>query len=202
MIVIGVPVDKNYTIDVRTAAYCSAEATRPGVQWGYAASREAGVGRSTFAYNALKNSAVTHLYFMDSDVVPPNGALEKLLAHDLPIVAGIYPMNVNGEDAWSFKMDGKSYTKTYGGWCNRRIPLPDELISANAIGGSTLLIEREVFDKLERPWFKIVYKAIDEDGRAYDEGEDEYFSRIAIEAGYKIMVDPTVICKHFNYGEL
>ena len=48
MVVIGVPVDKDFTIDVRTAAYCSAEAMRPGVTWGYVASREAGVGRSTY----------------------------------------------------------------------------------------------------------------------------------------------------------
>jgi len=202
MIVIGVPVDKNYTIDVRTAAYCSAEAANPDVKWGYVSSREAGVGRSTFAYYALKDPNVTHLYFMDSDVVPPPNTLQKLLAHDLPIVAGIYPMNVNGKRAWSFKMDGEADTKVYGDWLRRDLVLPDGLINAVAIGGSTLLIKREVFEKLERPWFKIVYKAIDEEGRAYDEGEDEYFSRIAREAGYKIMVDPTIICKHYNYGEL
>ena len=198
MIVIGVPVDKDHTIDVRTAAYCSAEAMRHGVTWGYVASREAGVGRSTFAYYALKDSDVTHLYFMDFDVVPPNGALQKLLSHNIPIVAGIYPMNVNGEKAWSFK-DGNN--EIYGGW-RRWGKMPDGLMKATAIGGSTLLVKREVFEKLKRPWFKIVYKAIDEEGHAYDEGEDEYFSRIVREAGYEIMVDPKIICKHFNYGEI
>ena len=54
MIIICVPVPKDFSIDVRTAAYCSAEAVRPGVKWGYVSSREAGVGRSTFAYYALK----------------------------------------------------------------------------------------------------------------------------------------------------
>ncbi len=199
MIAIGVPVDKNYTIDVRTAAYCSAEAMRPGVRWGYVASREAGVGRSTFAYFALKDPDVTHLYFMDSDVIPPNGTLQKLLDHNLPIVAGIYPMNVNGETAWSFK-DGK--VEVYGGWRRKGSPLSDGLMDATAIGGSALLIKREVFEKLKRPWFLITYKPIDDEGRCYDYGEDEYFSKIAIEAGYRIMVDPTIICKHFNYGEI
>ena len=200
MIVIGVPVDKNHKIDVRTAAYCSAEAMRPGVKWGYVRSREAGVGRSTFAYYALKDPKVTHLYFVDSDVVPPPNTLQKLLAHDLPIVAGIYPMNVNREKAWSFKTDGGS--KVYGDWRRWGTKLSDGLMEATAIGGSTLLVKREVFAKLERPWFLIVYKPIDEEGRCYDYGEDEYFSKIAIEAGYNIMVDPTIICKHFNYGEI
>lgn len=202
MIVIGVPVDKDFKIDVRTAAYCSAEAMRPGVQWSYVSSREAGVGRSTFAYLALKDPDVTHLYFMDSDVVPPNGTLQKLLDHDLPIVAGICPMNVNGEKAWSFKADGEPDTKVYGGWRRKGSELPDSLMKTIAIGGSTLLVKREVFEKLERPWFLITYKPIDEKGCCYDEGEDEYFSRIAIEVGYDIMIDPTIICKHYNYKEL
>ena len=38
--------------------------------------------------------------------------------------------------------------------------------------------------------------------RCYDEGEDEYFSRLAREAGYELMVDPTIICEHYNYGSL
>ena len=161
MIVIGVPVDKDHKIDVRTAAYCSAEAMRPGVKWGYVASREAGVGRSTFAYFALKGPDVTDLYFVDSDVVPPNGTLQKLLDYDLPIVAGIYPMNVNGVKTWSFKDNDVPETKAYGDWRIWSAPLPDELIEATAVGGSALLIKREVFEKLERPWFKIIYKAID-----------------------------------------
>jgi len=202
MIVIGVPVDKNYTIDVRTAAYCSAEAMCPGVKWGYVASRDAGVGRSTFAHFALKEPDVTHLYFMDSDVVPPPGTLRKLYEYDLPIVAGIYPMNVNGEKAWSFKADGKADSKTYGGWRRQGSLLSGGLMDATAIGGSTLLVKREVFEKLKRPWFLIKYKPIDEEGRCYDYGEDEYFSKIAIEAGYNLKVDPSIICKHYNYKEI
>jgi len=200
MIVIGVPVDKDFRIDARTAAYCSAEAMRPGIKWGYVASREAGVGRSTFAYNVIKNPDVTHLYFIDSDVVPPDNTLQKLRDHDLPIVAGIYPMNVNGQRAWSFKDNDDC--KVYGGWRQRDVPLPEGLIDANVVGGSTLLVKREVFENLERPWFLIVYKPIDENGKCYDYGEDEYFSKIAKEAGYSIKVDPSIICKHYNYKEL
>lgn len=202
MIVIGVPVDKNHMIDVRTAAYCSAESNRSGVKWGYVSSREAGVGRSTFAYYALKDPDVTHLYFMDSDVEPPLGTLNKLLDHDLPIVAGIYPMNVNGERAWSFKAEGEADTKTYGDWRRQGTKLPEGLMNATAVGGSTLLVKREVFEKLERPWFLIVYKPIDKYGRCYDYGEDEYFSKIVIAAGYDIKVDTSIICKHYNYGNL
>lgn len=202
MIVIGVPVDKDHKIDVRTAAYCSAEAMRPGVKWGYVSSREAGVGRSTFGYYALKDSNVTHLYFMDYDVVPPPNTLQKLLGYDLPIVAGIYPMLVNDKLAWSFKVGGDAGGKVGYGWYYLDKSLPKGLTKATAVGGSTLLVKREVFEKIERPWFKMVYKAIDEKGRCYDYAEDEYFSKKVIEAGYDIMVDPTIICDHFNYQSL
>jgi len=193
MIVIGVPVPKDYGIDVRTAAYCSTEASRHDAMWGYVASRDAGVGRSTFIHNVLKSSDVTHLYFMDYDVVPPNGTLQKLLDYNIPIVAGIYKMNTNIR-AWSFK--------TGDNWYSQKEQLPEGLIEATCVGGSTLLMKREVLENLESPCFKIEYRAIDEKGRCYDEGEDEYFSRIAREAGYKLMIDPTIICKHFNYREL
>ena len=202
MIVISVPVDKDHKIDVRTAAYCSAEAMRLGVKWGYVASREAGVGRSTFAYIAKKDPTVTHFYFVDSDVVPPPNTLKKLFDYDLPIVAGIYPMDVNGTICCSYKDNDAPETKGYGGWRLWNCPTKQTLVEATAIGGSTLLVKREVFEKLERPPFKIIYKAIDDEGHAYDEGEDEYFSRIAREAGYRIIVDPTIICKHYNYKEL
>jgi len=193
MIVIGVPVNKDHTIDVRTAAYCSAEAMRPGVTWSYVSSREAGVGRSTLAYFALKDPKVSHLYFVDSDVVPPPNTLQRLMEHDVPIVAGIYPM-LTGRLVWSFK--------TADDWECVREPLPKGLIKATCVGGSTLLVKREVFEKMERPFFQIIYKPVDENGKCYDYGEDEDFSRKAIALGYEIMVDPSVICDHYNYKNL
>ena len=192
-VVIGVPVPMDYMADVRTIAYCSAEATRLGVTWGYVASRDAGVGRSTFAHIALQDPDVTHLYFMDYDVLPPNGALATLLQHDVPIVAGVYRMTTS-PPAWSFKMDDK--------WYGQGSPLPKGPTKVTCVAGSTLLVKREVFEKVPNPPFKIEYRAIDEDGRCYDEGEDEYFSRVAQEAGYDLMIDPSVVCEHFKKGAI
>ena len=192
MIVIGVPVSKDHTIDVRTAAYCAAEAMRPGVTWGYAASRECGVGRSTIVHYALKNPEITHLYFIDSDVVPPDGALQKLLDHDLPVVAGIYRMMTH-EKVWSFKLNH--------GWQSLKEPLPKKLTKVKALS-STVLVKREVLEKMGRSWWMTVYKPIDDEGRCYDLHEDEFFSKRAIEAGFDLIIDPTVICRHYNYGEI
>ena len=192
MIVIGVPVPKDHSIDIRVAAYCMSE-VREGVKWGYCASKECGVGRSTFAFSALQDPGVTHILNIDSDVVPPPGTLQKLLDHDLPIVAGMYPTVVGEKKTWSFKTDG--------GWCERTHVFADlnTLMRVNAIGGSTVLIKREVFERLEQPWFRATYNITNGD---YTEKEDEYFSRKAQEAGYELYVDPSIVCKHFNYGEI
>ena len=190
MIVIGIPVPKDHSIDVRVAAYCSGEA-RPGVKWGYCASRECGVGRSTFANSVLQDPEVTHLFNVDADVVPPHGTLQKLLDYDLPIVAGIYPTVTNGNKTWSFKTEGTAW--------KMRDDLPEGLTEVSTIGGSTVLIKREVFEKLEQPWFRATYNIANGD---YAEKEDEYFSRTARTAGFKLWVDPSIICKHYNYGEI
>ena len=192
MIVIGVPVSKNFSIDVRTAAYCSAEAMHPDVKWGYCSSKECGVGRSMFVHTALCNPNVTHVYNIDSDVVPPDGTLKKLLDYDLPIVAGIYPTITKGNKTWSFKVDGMT------NWRLRNQTMPSNLTEVTAIGGSTVLIKREIFERMEQPWFRASY-GIDGD---YTEKEDEYFSRTARAVGYKLMIDPTIICKHYNYREI
>ena len=192
MIVIGVPVGKNHAIDVRAAAYCSAEAMLPDVKWGYCASKECGVGRSTFVYTALCNPNVTHVFNIDSDVVPPPGTLQKLYDYDLPIVAGIYPTVTAGEKTRSFKTEGDTQ------WRLRSRSLPKGLTGVTTIGGSTVLIKREVFVNLERPWFRASYNDLGD----YSEKEDEYFSRTARAAGYKLYIDPSIVCKHFNYGEI
>jgi hypothetical protein len=191
MIVIGVPVGKSHQIDVRTAAYCSAEAVFPHVKWGYCSSKECGVGRSMFVYTALMNPNVTHVLNIDSDVVPPLGTLQKLCDYDLPIVAGIYPTVTKGKKTWSFKMDDDIRWRLRG-------ELPESLTEVTAIGGSTVLIKREVFEKMERPWFRASYNELGD----YAEKEDEYFSRTARAAGYKLFIDPSIVCKHFNYGEI
>lgn len=191
MIAIGVPVPKNHQIDVRTAAYCSAEASLHSAKWGYCSSKECGVGRSTFTWAVLDDPEITHVYNLDADVLPPPGTLQRLLDHDMPIVAGVYPTHTNDKDTWSVKLNGS-------GWCPRSSVVPSKLCEATVIGGSTVLIKREVLEKMDPPWFRASYGPNGD----YVEKEDEYFSRIARAAGYKLMVDWTIICKHYNYGEI
>lgn len=147
------------------------------------------------------------LFFMDSDQTFPPDCLMRLLSWDLPIVSGLY-----------FKSPGKPVPHVYkyayndghhqyqglidpiGRYLSRfaeqlkgqvAIVLPgkrEDLIECDGIGVGCLLVHRRVFQAIEPPWFKY-----NEDANV---GEDFYFCRKVQEAGFKIYVDPGVVCGH------
>ena len=66
-----------------------------------------------------------------------------------------------------------------------------DVIDAGAAGAACLLVKREVFEKLERPWFyNKLEKVLNDKGEQaikYEEG-DHYFTRKATRAGFKFRV--------------
>jgi len=66
-----------------------------------------------------------------------------------------------------------------------------------ALAGSTVLIKKEVFNKISQP----CYKTLREDKKVLM-GHDFYFANKVREAGFDLWVDPTVQCKHYNIVEL
>ena len=75
------------------------------------------------------------------------------------------------------------------------IPFQDfkfgDIIDSGAVGCACLLVKREVFEKLPRPWFQNRFeKVFDEKGESaveYEEG-DHYFTRKATRAGFKLRI--------------
>lgn len=132
----------------------------------------------------------THLFFIDSDTIPPQDALYKLLAVDKDIVSGLTPI-IDHHDK-----DGKFYRK----WnCadHDEIIRPDTGIRPiTGAGGSCLLIKRKVFEKLEKPYFRFLYE--DDNGKPVIVSEDIYFLMKAIGAGFEAFCESSVICKHYK----
>ena len=140
----------------------------------------------------LEETESTHLFFIDSDVIPPKDALEKLVNMDAPVAAGAYPIkkfNTNEAKAETvyalFNRDEED-----GGL--RPVKSGHGINPIEYAGTGCLMIKREVFDILEKPYFKWEY---DEEG-LMKRGEDMYFSEKLLERGVPMYANLDVICQH------
>lgn len=128
----------------------------------------------------------THLFILDSDCIPPDRTVEKLLSLELPIVTAPHLTEVNGE------VGPMVVDRAPGGYIQHR-PFVG-LQKVDACGGSGLLIIREVLEKLGPPWFRFRY---DSNGLLCG-GEDFYFCERASDAGYEIWADCDLIQTHIK----
>lgn len=133
--------------------------------------------RQDLVIGSIKEGA-THILFLDTDMRFPKDALDRLLAHDKPIVACNYatrrfpvkPVAFANDHDWE-----AIYTK----------PDSTGLQSVSAVGMGVMLIDVEVFKTMSLPYFAIGYS------RKTDSfvGEDIYFCRMARQAGYEVLID-------------
>lgn len=68
-----------------------------------------------------------------------------------------------------------------------------------AVGTGCIFIHREVFEKLDKPYFEFV---ADYETGAYTMGEDYHFCRKAHEVGFNTYADSRFICGHFHTLDL
>lgn len=107
-----------------------------------------------------------HILFIDSDMRFPEDLLDRLKAHKKDIVGVNYKQRQVDKWAAGFPSEGKQGIE-----------------EVEALGFGAILIRTEVFIMMEEPWFATPY-----DGQGFV-GEDVFFCRKAIEAGYKVFVD-------------
>jgi hypothetical protein len=81
---------------------------------------------------ALRDNTITHIWFVEDDMVMSTRTLTRLLEVDKAVVTADYPVNKSGRGA-VFK-------------------LKNQIIYT---GTGCLLVKREVFDELKRPFFRV-----------------------------------------------
>jgi hypothetical protein len=157
------------------------------------------------------------LFFLDSDVMLPPDAIEKLLNANLPIVNGMYVSKKKpGEgflwDLWIRVRDAvgeKGLTQVIS-WGNERY------VRADVVGAGCMLVHRSVFEKIQEkypkiPWFFFANgrKLVDffdvkllPDPFMVAVSEDFWFCLLAKAAGFDIIVDTSVKCGHIGTMEL
>jgi hypothetical protein len=94
----------------------------------------------------------THLLFIDDDMVFEDDALERLLAHDLPVVGGLchnrrhpympilmrHPVKDDPSSGYAFMYDYCDQTDDHG------------LVEVDATGAAFLLVKREIFEAIAK----------------------------------------------------
>lgn len=130
-----------------------------------------------------------YLMMIDSDTVPQDDAIDKMLKADKDIVTGLTPII-------KFDKDKMEYYRQYNAVDTDGVHLqPDKgLVESLGAGGSCLLIKRNVVEKMTRPLFRNTYE--DDNGKQQFISEDIYFTTKARKEGFKTYADTSVICWH------
>ncbi len=127
-------------------------------------------------------SNCTHLFLLDSDCIPKQGTIQRLLAYGLPIVAAPHATMIEGE------VGVMAVDRRNGGYV-QHLPI-EGLQKVDAVGGSGLLIERGVLEKVGL--FRCEY---DSQGML-NKSEDFCFCEDAKHLGYDIWADCELVQMH------
>jgi hypothetical protein len=150
--------------------------------------------RNLIVQEFLKDSNFTHLLFIDSDQITienVNKAITKLFQHteNYQIVSGVTRSKrwVNKQPVWGIYKEQACSIKPIE-------LLPSRPFVCDDVTMGFCLISKYVFEKIPYPWFTWSYPDSANLGRGV--GEDITFCRKAREAGFKILVDPSVQLFH------
>lgn len=144
-------------------------------------------GRNLAIEGALANNC-THILFIDDDTVPPNDIFVKLIAHDVDMVTGIYPMRNYPHQPILFTYADE------GARCTHYFPpdgVGEGLVPLKAAGLGACLINTRVFKAMPRPWITL--------GELIPEhwNDDISFFLRAEKHGFHLWGDLSVRCGHF-----
>jgi hypothetical protein len=149
------------------------------------------ISRNHLVRKALEDN-VDYVFFLDTDVIPPNFVLPNLLGWKLPIVSGLYWTKARVPCAYKF-VDGK-HVKSIEPPFNQRI------IEVDAVGAGCLLIDARVFKEISPPWFTWDMFPWARPEEPPGHSEDINFCIKAKEHGFPIHLDTAMRCKHLLEG--
>jgi hypothetical protein len=142
----------------------------------------------------IKNKQYTHLLHLETDIFPPIDIIDRLLAHDKPVVAANYDVHFGGKRKLMVQLSEPyhSYVRSY-----RCVPFVDEqepLFFDGTIkkvfhaGLGCVLIRREIVELLP---FRVAK------GENFMSA-DTYWANDMFANNVPIMVDTNINCKHEN----
>jgi hypothetical protein len=150
------------------------------------------LSRNYLVETALQFKDWTHILLMDDDVILPKGGLKELINLKTDVAVMDYPMKTMG-----------TTNESYG------TVVTDKDKSVAWAGLGSVLIKREVFEKISQPWFILTQHRIqrsndgqigffasqEQGGMKLSAGEDTFFFLQVRKAGFKVKVAKK-IAKH------
>ena len=140
--------------------------------------------RTQLANEALEHGA-THLLWLDSDIHFPANIVSKFLKHDRDIVAANYSTRYAPYRSVAFVNPDDT---------EQRLETRFGLHKVWAVGMGCMMIKRQVFEQLPKPWFNHAYN---KDLDTFS-GEDIYFCNQANEHGFDIWIDAEIQLAHLG----
>lgn len=191
-IMIGVPIPDDGRINFKCDMWINKMVQQPNIISHRYRSRFCSMGYHAIINNVLDRMPfVSHILLMDADEWPvDSNCIQKMVDLDKDIVVGATPICTNGKGiCWNVNRYSE-YAEEYWPDFLRWEYLPDEPFRVNFSGGPWL-VKREVFEKLEYPYFKDVF---DKEHRKV--GQDIYFDIQAQRAGFEIWCHPGAKFNH------
>lgn len=148
--------------------------------------------RTDLAQAALEWGAEWMLW-LDSDMLFPPDALERLLAFGFEIVGANYPRRMPPHVGTATAHSASGLVPCETTLAKAQAGQPEPVLT---LGFGTLLMNARVFDGLERPWFQIV-----DDGSDGFVGEDMHFLHKLSQRGVVPYVDHALSWEVGHVGE-
>ncbi len=157
-------------------------------------------GRNLAAMKCLESGS-EWLFFLDSDVVPPPNAIEKLISHGQPIMSGLYHRR-------SPPVGLPVMQRPHGVWLTKY--KKGSVVEVDVVGAGCLLIHRSVLEQMkpQRPlagkhWFdwRVDAQSVQEHNGAPMSEDFTFCLHGRQTMGLKILVDTSIRCRHLGFGE-
>lgn len=162
-------------------------------------------GRNNLVDIMLKGG-YDYIFFVDNDVILPKTALVDLYNMDWYFTTGTYarkePRTLSDKDQFTTLYNHDERNKEV--YCPTFMYLsslpPNKLTQVDCCGFGCTLIRKDLFEKIEKPYFFFAHEEAPKQGvRAeYCIGEDMYFCRKVVKSGLQIWAHGNVLCGHLG----
>lgn len=127
-----------------------------------------------------------YLFAVDHDVTFSSDTLKKMLAHDVDLVSGVYRQRLEPQaiEIYDLNQQRMSIEQIHG----------QPLVQIGGCGFGCVLVKKEVIAGIGYPQFEY-HPALDHNNTI---SEDTDFCRKAMNKGFKLWCDPTVLCGHIG----